>query len=203
MNRMRQNIKIYSVILIAIYLSCCKTSRNGYSKMAQVKYDFDYMNNMTSELIKTNDTIIFLTLGGGYMRGIEHNYYSIKKDGEKTFVQRVSNFQKFRVVEINSSNFPWLYIKDNFDKFTLDTIKNYKEIKTDDGKTLYQGSASHGKTTSLNIKLGNSLHKIFLEPLVDSYNIGNINLDLIDKIKAAILTLGYEPSEQIKYKWER
>jgi hypothetical protein len=89
--------------------------------MPQVKYDFDYMNNMTSELIKTNDTIVFLTLGGGYMRGVEHNYYSIKKEGEKTFVQRVSNFQKFKAVEIKSSNFPWLYIKDNFDNFTLDT----------------------------------------------------------------------------------
>jgi hypothetical protein len=191
------------LFIISISFFCCKTSRNGYSKMPQEKYNFEYMSNLTSKATQSNDTIVFLTLGGGYMRGVEHYHYSVKKINEKTFVQRISNFQKFRLIEIPSSTFPWTYITDNINRFVSDTIKNEKKIITEDGKILQQQIASHGPTTSLRIKLGKTEHKIYLAPLVNSCNNGNINLELIDKTKRSILTLDYKPSEQIKYKWER
>jgi|GEM_PF-6607070 len=199
------NMLIKSVLffLTSFYLVGCKTSENGYSKMSQVRYDLTEERKKEYESFNQIDTVVFLTLGSGYLRGSEHNHYTVTKRNDKTIVTRTSNFQKFKQTEISSSSFPWEFLVDNFDKFIYDTIKNEKKIVAEDGRILYQQSASHGPTTFLKVKLGEKEHKIYLAPLVDSYNEGNINLDLIERIKNTILTLDYKPSEKIKYKWER
>jgi hypothetical protein len=172
--------------------------------MPQVKYDLaEERKKEYEEISKQVDTIIFLTLGSGYMRGLEHNHFTVIKKNDKTIVKRTSNFQKFKQTEISSSSFPWQFVRDNFDKFVKDSIKNEKKIVTEDGRIMYKQSASHGPTTFLLVKLGDNEHQIYLAPLVDSYNEGNLNLVLIERIKNTILSLDYKPRERIKYKWER
>lgn len=196
-------IKSTLFFLASCYFVSCKTSKNGYSKMPQDRYNLMEERKKEYESSNQNDTVVFLTLGSGYLRGSEHNHYTITKRNDKTIVSRTSNFQKFKQTEISSSSFPWKFLVDNFDKFINDTIKNEKKILAEDGRILYQQSASHGPTTFLKLKLGEKEHKIYLAPLVDSFNEGNINLDLIERIKNAILTLDYKPVKKVKYKWER
>ena len=193
----------FKVLTILVFLTVLNIGCMNMSKMPQVKYDLSEERKTEYESLSHNDTVIFLTLGSGYLRGSEHNHYSVTKRNDKTIVNRTSNFQKFENIEISSSSFPWLYILDNYDNFVSNTIKTEKKIIAEDGKILYQQAASHGPTTFLKVKLGKAEHQIYLAPLVDSYNEGNINLDLIEKIKNAILTLDYKPREKIKYKWER
>lgn len=210
MNVMRGNgnlinalIKIVLFFLTSFYFVGCKTSKNGYSKMPHVQHDLTEERKKEYESFNQIDSVVLLTLSSGYKTGSEHNHYTITKRNDKTIVTRTSNFQKFKQTEISSSSFPWEFLVDNFDKFIDDTIKNEKKILAKDGRILYQQSASHGPTIFLKVKLGEKEYEIYLAPLVDSYNEGNINLDLIQRIKNTILTLDYRPSEKIKYKWER
>jgi len=205
MNQQREYLryKMWTILIVATCLGLLNFGCKNLTKMPQVKYEL--AEERKNEFASTNqiDTIIFLTLGSGYLRGSEHNHYTVIKKNDKTIVKRTSNFQKFKPTEISSLSFPWHFLINNYDKLVSDTIKNEKVIVTEAGKILYQQSANHGPTTFLRVKLGETEHEIYLAPLVDSYNIGNINLDLIDKIKTSILTLDYKPSERIRYKWER
>jgi hypothetical protein len=203
MNRLKQALELLSVILLIIIFNCCRTAKNGYSRMPRVKYDFDCMSAMKSKLIKTNDTVIVLQFGNGSVRGTQHNFYSIVKKGKRTEIHRVSNFQKFKKQKIVSFQFPWLYIIDNSEKFKLDTIKNYREIKNADGSISYQDAPSYGRTISVHIRLGNYLHNELLFKEFDTRNKGNSNLDLIEKVRALVDSLNYVPKEQGRYKWER
>ncbi len=173
------------------------------SKMPQAKYDLSEERKMDYESFNQIDTVIFLTLGSGYLRGSEHNYYLITKKSDKTIVKRTSNFQRFNQTEISSTSFPWQFLIENFDKFINDPIIDEIRIETKDGILIQKLSGSHGRTTFLKVILGEKVHQINMEPLVDINNIGNKNLDLIEKIKNSILTLEYKPSERIRYKWER
>ena len=193
----------FKVLPILVFLTVINIGCNNMSKMPLTKYDLSEVRKTEYESLSHSDTVIFLTLGSGYLRGSEHNHYTVTKRNDKTIVNRTSNFQKFEKIEISSSSFPWLYILDNYDKFISDTIKTEKKIITEDGKVLYQQGASHGPTTFLKVKLGEFEHQIYLAPLVDSYNEGNKNLDLIEKVKNTILSLDYKPKERIKFKWER
>lgn len=188
---------------IVVFLTIVNMGCMNITKMPQDKYDLSKEMKWEYESLGQNDTVIFLTLGSGNIRGSEHNHYFVTKICDKTFVQRTSNFQKFEKIEISSLSFPWSYIHDHYEKFISDTIKTDKKITAEDGKVLYQQAASDGPTTFLKVKLGRAEHQIYLAPLVDSYNEGNINLDLIEKIKNSIINLAYTPSDRIKYKWER
>jgi hypothetical protein len=193
----------FIVLIGFIAMTLLNASCKNISKIPQVKYNLSEVSKKDYEIFNYNDTVVFLKLGSGYLRGSEHNYYSVKKKNGKTIVDRISNFQKFKTIEISSSNFPWKYIIENFDKFTLDTIKTEEKIVTEDGRTIHGKAASHGPTTFMKVKLGETEHQIYLAPLVDSFNDGNINLDLIEKTKNSIILLDFIPSERIKYKRER
>jgi hypothetical protein len=193
----------YKALAILVALTVLNLGCKNMFKVPQAKYDLSEERKTEYERLSKNDTVIFLTLGSGYFTGSEQNHYSVTKRNDKTIVNRTSNFQKFEKIEISSSSFPWQYILDNYDKFVSDIIKTEKKIITEDGKILYQQAASHGQTTFLKVKLGETEHQIYLAPLVDSYNQGNINLDLIEKTKKTILTLEFKPREKINYQRER
>jgi hypothetical protein len=187
----------FKVLTILVFLTVLNIGCKNMSRMPQARYDLLEEKKTEYESLSHNDTVIFLTLGS---MGSEHNHYSVTKRNDKTIVNRTSKFQKFERIEISSSSFPWLYILDNNDKFVSDTIKTEKKIITEDGEILYPVAKRHGSATFLKVKLGETEHQIYL---VDNYNEGNINLDLIEKIKNTILSIDYKPRERIEYKWER
>ena len=188
----------YCILLILGFFSC-----KNWSKTPQVRYDLSKERKQNYENKSKNDTIIFITLGGGYKKDTEHNYYSISKLNSKTTIQRTSNFQKFKTLEIESIDFPWSFLFENYNKLKNDRIVT--EIReTENGLiTIRKISGSHGKTSAMKIKINNFEHEFYLAPFIEEFNKDNKNIILLRRIKSSILKLNFEPVEKIKYKLER
>lgn len=193
----------FTTLILSISLTINLISCKNHSKIPQVKYDLSELEKQDKINSTLNDTIIYLRFSGGNIRVVEHTYYLIKKLNKKTEIQRTSNFQKFKTLEIESSDFPWTFIFNNYDKLIQEKIATEKKVYTKDYVTIYKYSGTHGKTTSLTIKTDKVVNSIYLPPLIEDINEDNINIVLLKKIRSSVVDLNYTPCEKVKYKWDR
>ena len=196
-------IRSLITILILIVFIGCKTGKNGYYPTACQRHDLKKMRINYINTLKEDDTFVLLRLScSGCIQGSEKDLFIFKKQLKDTKIDRISNFRKFKSINVSDSVINWNEIILNINSYINDTIREYKEITGGD-KVLFQGPASHGNVQGLDICFGKIKHSVFLGPLVDGYNIDNKNVYFIRRLSQLVNGITWIPIEKIKTKMKR
>ena len=196
----------FNIIVLSVILISCKTTENGYTKIPQQRYDINKIKQDKLQNISlNNDTAIILELNcsGMCIRGIENNLFILRKNGNITEIDRISNLRKFQIYKSTEPIINWDNILFNIQLYIKDTIFPYKKIIGDDNRIYIVEAGSDGKTQQMDILFGKIKHNVYLAPFVDSYNKNNINLKLIIKLTNIVYNIPWVATEKIKYKMER
>lgn len=189
---------------MVILIVSCRTVKNGYFKMPVNRYDINAIKKERIKDLLHTDTVIILELScsGMCSRGTENDIFIFTKKSEQTQIERISNHRKYKTFYLTDSSIKWNNIIVNIQSYIDDKIIDYEEV-VENNKTYRVFQSSDGKTQSLDICYDNIKHRVYLGPLVDTFNKNNINLKLIKELRELVYRISWVPSEKIKFKMTR
>jgi len=174
--------------------------------MPQQRYNIEKIRqDKLQNIYLKNDTAIILVhnCSGMCISGLENDLFILRKNGNITEIERISNLRRFKIYKSTEPIINWDNIILNTKLYIEDTILTHQIIKEDSKTVYYIEAASDGKTQQMDIVYGNIKHNIYLAPLIITFNKENINVKLINQLTNILYKITWVASEKIKYRMER